>query len=66
MMMTQRIDNVISSYKCLVHRLPNTVMAVFAEVTLPGSVYKEQATDTVETTGAVRENLAFKDQSTSS
>jgi hypothetical protein len=60
------MDNVISLYKCHVHRLPNTVMAVCAEVTLPGSVYKEQATDIVETTGAVGENLAFKDQGTSS
>jgi len=64
--MTQIMVNVISSYKCHVHRLPNTVTAVCAEVTLPGSVYKEQATDTVETRGAVGENLAFKHQGTSS
>jgi hypothetical protein len=64
--MTQRMDNATSSYKCLVHRLSNTVTAICAEVTLPASVHKEQATDTVETTEAVGENLAFKDQGTSS
>lgn len=60
------MDKDISSYKSHVHRLPNTVTAVCAEVTLPRSVANKQATDIVETTGAVRENLAFKDQSTSS
>jgi hypothetical protein len=52
-MMTQRMDKVISSYKCHVHRLPNTVTAVCVEVTLPGSVQNEEATDIFETTGAV-------------
>jgi hypothetical protein len=35
-------------------------MAVCAEVTLPGSVNKEQATDIVETTGAVGETWPSK------